>query len=218
MKSKPSRSRGVRHPLRNAALFGVGAVAGVVFILVEVSEMRATGRTSSPLLLPGVFSALLCPIFFVHYVTKIGVFRDLRLGRTAIARWTVPADQFNRFCAEDRRTPAHSILTNFYQPPQTIPAAGVEVIFSEHGVLIDGGYFPLSVTRGRRLRSVRIIDSDPPSLEFAMTLTTNVRTSSASIKSVRTSVILRVPVATEAAAQADEVVQRYQALLVTSGQ
>ena len=122
-------------------------------------------------------------------------------------------DQFNRFCEEDRRIPAHSILTNFYKPPQTVPAEGVEVIFSDSGVLIDGGYFPLSVFGGRRLRSVRTIASDAPSLEFAMTLTTSIRTSSATTKSVRTSVMLRVPVATEAAGQAAEVERRYQAII-----
>jgi hypothetical protein len=208
MKSKPSRSRGVRNPVRNAGLFGLGTVAGVVLILLGMSHMRETGRSGSPLLTLGVFPALLCPLFFVYYATRIGVFRNMRLGRTAIARWTVPKDQFNRFCEEDRRTPVSSTQTNFYQPPLTIPAEGVEVIFSDSGVLIDGGYFPLSVTRGRRVRSVRTIASDPPSIEFAMTLTTNMRT-----KSVRTAVTLRVPVATEAAAQAGEVVRRYQGIL-----
>lgn len=207
----------MRNPVRNAWLFGLGTVAAVALIFLGVSDMRATGRSGSPLLMLGLFPALLCPIAFVYYVTKIGVFRDLRLGRGAIARWTVPADQFNRFCEEDRRIPAHSILTNFYKLPRTIPAEGVEVIFSDQGVLIDGGYFPLSVTRGRRLRSVRTIACDPPSLEFAMTLTTMVRTSGATTKSVRTGVMLRVPVATEAAGQASEVVRRYQAIIDHTG-
>jgi hypothetical protein len=213
MKSKPSRSRGVRNPVRNAWLFALSTVAAVVLIILGVLDMRETGRSGSPFLMLGLFPALLCPIFFVHYVTKIGVFRDMRLGRTATARWTVPVDQFNRFCEEDRRTPAGSILTNFYKLPRIVPAGGVEVIFSDRGVLIDGGYFPLSVVDGRRVRSVRTIASDPPSLEFAMTLTTRVRTSSATTKSVRTSVMLRVPVATEAAGQAGEVVRRYQAMI-----
>ena len=212
MKSKPSRSRGVRNPGRNAALFGLGAVAGVVLIILGVSDMRETGRSGSPLLMLGLFPALLCPIFFIYYATRIGVFRDMRLGRSAIARWTVPKDEFKRFCEDDRCIPASNTLTNFYKPPETIPAEGVEVIFSDHGVLIDGGYFPLSVIGGRRLRSVRTIASDPPSLEFAMTLTTRVRTSSATTQSVRTAVTLRVPVAIEAAGQAAEVARRYLAI------
>jgi hypothetical protein len=213
MKSKPSRSRGVRNPVRNAVLFGLITAAGVVLIVFGVLDMRETGRSGSPFLMLGLFPALVGPIVFVHFVTKIGLFRDMRRGRSAIARWTVPADQFSRFCEEDRRISASSILTNFYKPPQRIPADGVEVIFSDYGVLIDGGYFPLSVTGGRRLRTVRYIASDPPSLEFAMTLTTSARTSSATTKSVRTAVTLRVPVAARAAEQAGEVVRRYQAII-----
>jgi hypothetical protein len=207
----------VRNPVRNAWLFGLGTAAAVGLIILGVLDMRETGRSGSPFLMLGLFPTLLCPLFFVHYATKIGVFRDMRLGRTAIARWTVSADEINRFCEEERRIPAHSVLTNFYKPAQTIPAAGVEVIFSDFGVLIDGGYFPLSVIGGRRLRSVRAIASDPPSLEFAMTLTTRVRTSSTTTKSVRTSVMLRVPVATEAIGQAGEVVRRYQARIDHAG-
>jgi hypothetical protein len=213
MKSKPSRSRGVRNPVRNTVLFGLSTVAAVALILLGMSDMRETGRSGSPLLALGLFPALLCPIFFIYYATRIGVFRDMQRGRSAIARWTVPKDQFKRFCEDDRRIPASSVLTNFYKPPETIPAEGVEVIFSDHGVLIDGGYFPLSVIGGRRLRSVRTIASDPPSLEFAMTLTTRVRTSSATTQSVRTPVTLRVPVATEATGQAGEVARRYQAMI-----
>ena len=211
MKSKPSRSRGTRNPSRNAVMFGLGMVAGVMLVLAGVAQMRATGRSGSPLLALGIFPAILCPLFFIYYVTRIRVFRDLRLGRTAIARWTVPADEFSRFCEEEGRVPSHSILTNFYQPCETVPDQGVEVIFSDHGVLIDDGYFPLSLHGGRRLRNARFVASDPPSLEFAMTLTTSARTSSTTNTRVTSSVMLRVPVASAAREQAAAVAQRYQA-------
>ena len=213
MQSKPSRSRGVRNPGRNAALFGLGTIASVALVFLGVSDMRATGRSGSPFLALGLFPALLCPLFFIHYVTKISVFRDLRSGRNAIARWVVSADQFARFCEEERRVPAHSILTNFYKPAARTPSQGVEVIFSDRGVLIDRGYFPLSVTGGRRVRSVRYIAGEAQALEFAMTLTAMARTSSATNRTVRSSVILRVPVAAEAERQADEVVRRYEAMI-----
>lgn len=213
MKSKIPRSRGVRHPARNAVLFGLCTVAAVVLVLLGISDMRATGRSGSPLLMLGLFPALLCPIVFLHYLTKIGLVRDMRRGRSALARWTVPSDQFKRFCEQDRSIPASSVMTNFYLPPQTVPEAGVEVIFSDHGVLIEDGYFPLSVYGGRRVRGVRYVASDPPSLEFSMTLTTQVRTSSATTQSRRSAVMLRVPVATDAVEQADAVVRRYQAMI-----
>lgn len=194
-------------------LFGLITIASIVLVLLGASDVRETGRTGSPLLMLGLFPALLCLIVFFHYVSKIRVFRDMRSGRSAIARWTLPADQFNRFCEEKQRIPARSILTNFYKPPKTIPAAGVEVIFSDDGVLIGDGYLPLSTRRGRRVQSVRYINSDTPSIEFGTVLNTAVRTSSVTVDNLRTAEALRVPVARDAANQADEVVRRYQAMI-----
>ena len=68
---------------------------------------------------------LLCPLLFAYYASRVRVFRDLRSGRTAIARWTVPAEEFDRFREEQQRIPAASILTNFYRPPERTPAGGV---------------------------------------------------------------------------------------------
>jgi hypothetical protein len=213
MKRRRARSGGVRTPVRNAVLFGFIAVVGMVLVLLGVADMRETGRTGSPLLALGLFPALLGPIFFIHYLHKIRVFRDLRSGRRAIARWTLPAEQFNRFRDEEQRIPAGSIMANFYKPPGTTPAEGVEVIFADDGVLIGGGYFPLSTTGGRRLHSVRYIASDPPSIEFGTVIRTLARTSSATIDSHRTAESLRVPVASDARKQAGEVVDRYQAII-----
>jgi hypothetical protein len=134
-------------------------------------------------------------------------------GRSAIARWTLPVEQFNVFCEEEQHIPAGSITTNFYKPPQTIPAEGLEVIFSDDGVLIGGGYFPLSTTGGRRLQSVRYITSNPPSIEFGMVMNTMVRTSTATTRTYRTAETLRVPVATDATEQAGKVVHQYEAII-----
>jgi hypothetical protein len=210
MSSKPSRSRGTRNPGRNASIFGLATVAGLGLVLVGIAETRATGRSGSPFLGFGVIPTILCPLFLIHYVTMIRVFRDLRSGRTAIARWVVPADEFTRFCEQEQRVPAHSIQTNFYQPRATVPEKGVEVIFSDSGVLIDDGYFPLSLTGGRRVRKVDFIETDPPSLEFAMTLTTRARTSGVTSARVRSSVMLRVPVANDARGLAAGVAHRYR--------
>ena len=213
MKGKRARSGGVCNPVRNAVLFGLVTIVGIVLVLLGAADMRETERTGSPLLALGLLPALLCPIFFIHYLSKIRVFRDLHSGRSAIARWTLPAEQFTRFCEEEQRIPARSIMTNFYKPPKTIPAGGVEVIFSDHGVLIGGGYFPLSITGGRRLQSVRYITSDPPSIEFGTVIKTTVRTSSATTNTYRTAESLRVPVSSDATKQAGEVVHRYQAII-----
>ncbi len=203
----------MRNPVRNAVLFGVITVVSIVLVLLGVADMRGTGRTGSPLLALGLFPALLCPIFFVYYVSRIRVFRDMRSGRSAIARWTLPAEQFNRFCEEQKRIPARSIMTNFYKPPKTTPAAGVEVIFSDDGVMIGGGYFPLSATRGRRLQNVKYIASNPPSIEFGTVMNAMASTSSSTTSTYCIAETLRVPVSTDATKQAGEVVHRYQAII-----
>ena len=213
MKRKRARSGGVRNPVRNTVLFGLITVVSIVLILLGLADMRENDRTGSPLLALGLFPALLCPIFFIYYLGKIRVFRDMYSGRSAIARWTLPAEEFNRFCEEQQRIPAGSIMTNFYKPPKTTPAAGVEVIFSDDGVLIGGGYFPLSTTGGRRLQSVRYIASDPPSIEFGTVMNATAQTSSATISNYRIAESLRVPVSTDARKEAGEVVNRFQAII-----
>ncbi|MDQ3057525.1 MAG: hypothetical protein M3Q96_07300 [Pseudomonadota bacterium] len=163
--ARRSRSRGIRQPVRNAVLCSLLTGVGIALVVLGVLDMRATGNTGSPLLALGLLPALLAPIALIHALMHVKVFRDLRSGRTVTARWTVSADEFKRFCEADRRNPASSVMTNFYKPPPSIPADGVEVVFSDTGVMIGDGYFPLSATRGRRLEGVREVVSDPPSIE-----------------------------------------------------
>ncbi|MEO8367194.1 MAG: hypothetical protein ABI538_13420 [Pseudoxanthomonas sp.] len=211
-RSRP-RSRGIRNPVRNALLLGLFTAAGIALIAVGVVDMRASEGTGSPLMLPGLFLALLCPIACVHYLRTIAVVGGMRSGRDAIARWTVPANEFNRFREGEARIPKRSVMVNFYKPPHYIPEGGVEVVFSNRGVLIGDGYFPLSSRRGRRIESVRHVDSNPPSIEFSLAMTSPVRTSSVTVDNVRATHALRVPVAADATRQASEVVRCYQAIL-----
>lgn len=213
MKGKRSRSSGIRHPVRNAVLYGALTAVGIALVVLGVLDMRATGKSGSPLLMLGLLPALLGPIPFIHSLSMVRVFRNLRSGHGAIARWAVPATEFRRFCEEEQHIPARSVMVNFHKPPRDIPEAGVEVVFSDAGVLIGGGYFPLSRTGGRRLQDVRVVASDPLSIEFTMALNTMVRTSSATVQSNRSLHLLRVPVADDARRQAGDVVRRYQAFL-----
>jgi hypothetical protein len=213
MSKRRARSRGIRHPARNAVVFGLAALAGIALVWMGAVDMRDTGRTGSPWLALGVLPALLCPIAFVHYVLHIGVFRDLRSGRSAIARWIVPAAEFECFREDQQRIPAGSILSNFYRPPKHTPASGIEVVFSDHGVLIGDGYFPLSPKGKRRLQSVTYVPSDPPTIEFGLAMVTRVRTSSLTYATQRTLDTLRVPVSYEARRQAGEVVDRFRSAI-----
>lgn len=212
MAVKRSRSRGIR-PVRDAWLWGLGTVVGAVLVIKGASDMRETGRSGSPYLMLGLFPALLSPIALVYYLRKIPIVRALRRGTTAIARWTVSADEYRLFCKADAQLEAETRTTNFYEPLRTIPAGGVEVIFASDGVLIGDGYFPLSTTRGRRVHRVRTINSTPPMIEFGTILETRVRTSSVTAAAVRSSETLRVPIASDAAREADNVLRQFSIAL-----
>jgi hypothetical protein len=208
MAVKRSRSRGIR-PVRQAWLLGLVMIVSVMLVVKGAADTRETGRSGSPYLMLGLFPALLSPIGFVYYLLKIPVVRAMRSGTSAIGRWTVSADEFRRFCEVDARVESETRTSNFFEPPGTVPAKGVEVIFSDDAVLIGDGYFPLSTTGGRRVNRVRSIASNPPMIEFGTILETRARTSSVTTKSVRTAETLRVPVATDAASQAEQVVRRF---------
>ena len=210
MPRKRSRSKGVRNPGRNAVIFGFATLVALALVALGIADMRETGRTSSPWLLLGGVSALPCALLFVYYASRIRVFRDLRSGRTAIARWTVPADEFADFQAHEAGIGKGSVDVNFYRPPAQVPEAGIEVIFSDRGVLIDGGWFPLSFTRGRRVLAVDY-QADPPAIAFTTRLTTAVQTSTVTYATQHQVAMLRVPVARAARGQAGVVVDRYRA-------
>lgn len=212
MARKRSRSRGIR-AVRNAWLCGLVMVASIALVLKGAADMRASGQSGSPYLMLGLFPALLSPIGFVYFLFTIPVVRKMRRGTTAIARWTVSADEFRRFCEADARIDAETRTTNFYEPPRTTPAEGVEVIFSADGVLIGEGYFPLSTVDGRRVHRVHAITRGAPMIEFGTMLETRVRTSGAGMQTVRTAETLRVPVASDATIRADDVVRRFDAAI-----
>lgn len=214
MSRKRSRSPGVRHPGRKALLFAIASLVALGLVAAGVADMRATGRSGSPWLALGVFPLLLFPLLAGYYASRVRVFRDLRSGRTAIARWTVPADEFADFCAHEAGIGEGSVDVNFYRPRAAVPDDGIEVIFSDRGVLIDGGWFPLSFTGGRRVLAVDY-QADPPAITFTTRLTTAVQTSSMTYAMRHTVSMLRVPVARAARAQAGIVVARYRAQLAT---
>ena len=214
MPRKRSRSAGVRHPGRKAVLFAAASVLALGLVWMGIADMRATGQSGSPWLALGVLPALICPLLAGYYISRVRAFRGMRSGRTAIARWTVPADEFGEFVAHEAGIGGGSIDVNFYRPPKKVPDAGIEVIFSDRGVLIDGGWFPLSFTRGRRVLAVDY-QADPPAIAFTTRLTTAVQTSTVTYATRHQVAMLRVPVARAARGQVDPVVERYRAQLAS---
>jgi hypothetical protein len=121
----------------------------------------------------------------------------------------VPADEFRRFRDAEANIPAHSVMVNYYQPPESVPQTGIEVLFSDSGLLIGDGYFPLSTTGPRQVEGVRHAEGVPDALELSIGLAPSARTSSATIQSIRVLHVLRVPVAQGAGQAANAVVRRY---------
>ena len=212
MARKRPRSAGVRRPGLKALVFAVVSLVAFGLVAAGIADMRETGRSGSPWLALGGLPALLCPLLFGYYASRIGAFRDLRSGRTAIARWTVPADEFADFLAHEAGIGSRSVDVNFYRPRAAAAGEAIEVIFSDRGVLIDGGWFPLSFTGGRRVLAIDY-QGDPPAIAFTTRLTTMVQTSSMTYATRNAVFMLRVPVARAARGQAGVVVDRYQAQL-----
>ena len=63
----------MRNPGRNAVVSGVITGVSIVLVLLGIADMRATGRSGSPLLMLGLFPALLGPVFLIHYFRNIRV-------------------------------------------------------------------------------------------------------------------------------------------------
>lgn len=207
------RNSGLCKPERNAAICGFVAVAGAVAVWWGFREMNALGRETSltaAMIAFGMLAAIFGTAFFVNFMRAVRVFRDMRSGRTAIERWTVPAHEFARYREIDGRFAARG-SRNDYRPPRYVPPEGVEVIFADDGVLIGGSYFSLATTGISRIRTVGLIASDPPMIEFATVLTTVTKMTSVQVHHNRGR--LRVPVAAEAAMLGRRVVNRYQDIL-----
>ena len=63
---KRAKSGGVRNPVRNAVISGLVTVASITLVVLGAMDMHETGRSGSPLLMLGLFPALLGPIFFIQ--------------------------------------------------------------------------------------------------------------------------------------------------------
>lgn len=204
------RNGGVRRPGRNALICGAVVLGGIVAVGLGWYEMTTlgheTGRSAASISL-GLLAAILGTALFANFLWAARIVRAMRSGRTAIARWTVPAEQLQRYREIDGRFTEREV-ENDYRLPRTIPEDGLEVIFSEDGVLIGDSYFGLATTGMTRFQRVGYVASDPPMIEFGTAMTVPRNPGRFTLQTVRGT--LRVPVSREAAQQADKIVRQYQ--------
>jgi hypothetical protein len=193
-------------PGRDAAIAGLILLVGLALLAAGAPDLMDDGPRAGLFGL-GLFVTIMGAVFFAGFLWAARIVRAMRGGRTAIARWTLSPEEFARWREIDRRFTERG-EPNDYRAPSHVPAGGLEVIFSDTGVLIGDRYFGLATTGLNHFTSVRPIGSDPPMIEFG-----TVETKATSLSVVRVwkaRSVLRVPVASTAAFQGEKVARRYQ--------
>lgn len=204
------RNRGLRRPGLSVLICVALALGGALSIWSGASEMNALGYETTWTAVKIAFGILACtfgallPFNFIWGMRVIGA---LKRGEGVIARWTVPPAAFDRFRAGDL-TLKGTAADNDYKVPKVTPSEGVEIVFSEDGVLIGDTFFGLATTGLGRFRAVRLRPSAPASLEFATIFTTAVAQPHARI--YNTPGVLRVPISDNAKDEAAKVLRHYE--------
>jgi hypothetical protein len=135
----------------------------------------------------------------------------MRRGEKVIARWTVPPGQCDEFRANEAALRAKG-RRNDYKMPRATPAEGIEVIFSEDGVLIGDTFFGLSSTGLARFHAVGTMPGNPVCIAFGMAMTAG-RTGASGAGFTTITGELRIPVARTANDGARTVLEHYRAVI-----
>jgi hypothetical protein len=158
---------------------------------VEAAQGESFAATA--LFAAGIVAGLAGVVALPNFLRGVFVIRSIEKGRAEIARWTVSADELDRFRENDlRRSALGAEYDNDYWVPKISPPGGLTIIFSEDGLLIDGTYFPLVTAGLFRFSGVQILPENPLAIEFGMIATSMSDTSSVNVYDVRS--VLRLPV------------------------
>ena len=207
------RNRGVRRPEISVAICMAMAVGGAASVLWGASEMRALGKETSATanaiafgLLIGLFGFL----FLFNFVWALRVIGSLRRGEGVIARWTVAPATFELFREREDQRRAQGD-DNDYRVPRKTPRDGLEIRFSEDGVLIGDTFFGLASAGMARFCDARMEQGTPPCLAFDTVMTTASNVSVIRIHHFPG--VLRVPIAHDGHHAAARVLAHYQAVI-----
>lgn len=207
------QSRGARNPGRSALACLAVAMGSAIMIWTGVRDMGALGHETGSTAFRvggGLFLFILSVIFSLNFLWGYRIVENLRSGRTRFGGWTITPADYDRFRAIDSNFAKRGEI-NDYRPLKAMPADGIEVVFSRDGVLIGDRYFGLASTGLNHFDKAAIIRSDPPMLEFGMVTTT--ATNFSVLRFFRIHSVLRVPVAPDAAIQAEKVADHFRAVL-----
>lgn len=161
----------MRRPLRKAVLWFGLALAGAAMAGLALPLGTAEGGAAAAV--AGIASALLIPFGVVYGVlsllSALGEAR-LRRGAGVLARWQLPAREWEAFRLFDaRRGKADPRLLNDYTPGAA-EGRSVEVLFGQRQVIVDGSYHPLRRWAVPELRGVGWLQPEgaPECLEFTI--------------------------------------------------
>lgn len=208
-------SHGIRNPARNALISLVILVVSVTALVAGIVVMISAGRetTFSAIAIGlGALGSILSPFLLINFVWGMRLVGAMRRGENVIGRWTVAADQFKRFRANEARH-AREGHPNVYTPPRRTPAEGVEIIFTADAVLIGDTFFGLATTGVQHIRQAGIVPGDPLCLGFQTAILTG-RQYATGVTTFRMAKgLLRIPVPDAAHADAKRVLDHYTAAL-----
>jgi len=178
----------MRNPLRKAGWWLLAAALGAVGVILVATNHAALGDVWSLVIgVPGLTAILFGVIWGLMALLAACGQARLRRGVNALARWSVPPEQWEAFrVVNDRRGAEGPGLASDYLPR---PGNGraVEVIFGARSVIVDGYYMALRRFAIPELAWVNWLQrpGEPECLEFGLVYASKTST-------VRTA--LRVPV------------------------
>lgn len=207
------RNRGASRPKLNAGIAGAGMALSALSILWGVTEMNAlgheTGWTGASIGVAIPVGAI-CFLMFVNFTWAIRLVAAARRGDGVIARWRVLPAELEAFRANNKRRNEQG-RDNDWKVPKKAPPEGLEVIFTDRGLVIGGTYFGLWTTGMYKFQGVQMLPENPLALEFGTVLTSMADTGS-SYRVYRTRGVLRVPVSSLARPEAAKVLAHYTAV------
>jgi hypothetical protein len=157
----------MRRPLRKFVFALVClAIAAIVFraALSEVFGPEDSGLTMAAG--PASVLGLMIAGYFVvaSALAARGVARLAKDGEV-IARWTVPAATWDRYCdikLADARVSLPGLSGLMFEPRRKTTTDSVEVVCGKWGVLIDECYFSVAPGRGAGMEQAGLVHTQPP--------------------------------------------------------
>lgn len=205
---------GVRNPGRNVRICLALLAASVITLVSGLLAMTSPGAETAAVfaIILGVLGCIFFFLVLLNFVWGMRVFNAIKRGENEIARWIVPADEFDRFRQNEKGHAASGHL-NDYKPPRSTPPEGIEVIFATDGMIIGDTFFGLATTGLSHFRQAGIVPGDPLCLGFQTALISGRAASTGTPTLTTTLGLLRIPVANSAHPEAKAVLDHYVAAL-----